>query len=64
MILVDPEHEPKDHKNLEAHCFRGIFGRKEAEKSYGINISKSDNNDNLTSNYVLHLLHCVTSKVY
>ena len=44
-VTVDPEHEPKNHKNLEANLFRGIFGRK-AEKSYGVNISKLD--DNLT----------------
>ncbi len=44
-LLLEGEHEPKYHKNLEANRFRGIFGRK-AEKSYGINISKLD--DNLT----------------
>ncbi len=47
IILVEGEHEPKYkyHKNLEANRFRGILGHK-AEKSYGINISKLD--DNLT----------------
>ena len=33
--IIEGEHEPKDHKNLEANFFRAIFGLK-AGKSYGI----------------------------
>jgi hypothetical protein len=40
-MVIGPDHEPKNHKNLEANIFRAIFGLK-AGKSYGINIGKSD----------------------
>ena len=51
-VVLDPDHEPKNHKNLEANVFRAIFGLK-ARKSYGINKGKSDDNRTMyCTNYI------------
>ena len=52
--MVDPEHESKNQKKLEAIFFRGIFGRK-ARKSYGINIDKSDDKRTMYCTYYIAL---------
>ena len=52
--MLDPEHESKNQKKLEAIFFRGIFGRK-ARKSYDINIDKSDDKRTMYCTYYIAL---------